>query len=107
MNKTILLFAFAFLSTLAFGQYYYLPAAPGNPNNINQEDAEYPNGGGLPSGWTQILSGSKSSPTWSSSTSIPFNFSFNGASVSSFYASSTGVVTCIISTRIRRNLLNI
>ena len=93
MKKTTFLLSFVFLSVFAFGQYYYLPASPGNPNNINQEDAEYPNGSGLPSGWTSILGGSQSSPAWSASQTIPFTFNFNGGAVSSFRASSTGVVT--------------
>ena len=34
--------------TMSYGQYYYLPAAAGNPTSLNQENAEYPSGSGLP-----------------------------------------------------------
>ena len=76
-----------------FSQYFYIPAsAPGNPGGINT-DNEYPNGSGLPAGWTVILGPSNSSPTWSSVETIPFAFNFNGSPVTQYKVSSTGVLT--------------
>ena len=76
-----------------FSQYFYIPAsAPGNPGGINT-DNEYPNGSGLPAGWTVILGPSNSSPTWSSVETIPFAFNFNGNPVTQYKVSSTGVLT--------------
>ncbi len=74
-------------------QYYILPALNGNPNNINQEDKEYPPNGGLPIGWTTLMTGNKAIPTWSAIDTIPFSFMFNGAAVSTFKVSSSGVLT--------------
>ena len=89
-----LLFIPAFLLAITCNaQYYISQVANGNPNNINQEDFEYPPGGGLPSGWTSILAGGQNSPTWSPSQTIPFTFKFNDTAVTSFKASSSGVVT--------------
>jgi hypothetical protein len=76
----------------AQGQYYYLEYSGGTPGDLNQDEA-YPEGSGQASGWTQILGPSVSSPSWSNSESIPFTFEFNGNAVTSFYASSTGVLT--------------
>ena len=60
MKKLILsLLVVAFAGTSASAQYYHLAAASGNPNNINQEDSEYPVGSGLPTDWTSILGHSK------------------------------------------------
>ena len=64
-----------------FSQYYYFPSStPGNPGGLNT-DNEYPNGSGLPAGWTVILGPSNSSPTWSTVENIGFPFNFNGNSV--------------------------
>ena len=91
--KNLLLITTLLLAIICNAQYYTSPVASGNPNNINQEDFEYPLGGGLPSGWTSILSGGKTNPTWSSAQTIPFTFQFNDTTVTSFKASSSGVVT--------------
>ena len=75
------------------GQYFYLPSTTnGNPGGLNT-DSEYPNGSGLPAGWDVLLAGSNSTPTWSPSDTIPFPFNFNGAPVSQFKVSSSGVLT--------------
>jgi hypothetical protein len=94
MKKFTLILAFMMAVSAAFSQYYYLPFlnAGTNPGGINT-DAEYPNGGGLDPSWTMILGGPQTSPTWSSSQTIPFTFQFNGATVSSFQVSSSGVLT--------------
>jgi hypothetical protein len=86
------------LLTVAFGltaqaQYYHLSGASGNPNNINQEDSEYPVSGGLPSTWSSILSAAQSAGTYSSTQSIPFNFLFNGDTVTTYRVSNTGILT--------------
>lgn len=91
--KILLLIPTFLMTIICSAQYYMSPVANGNPNNINQEDLEYPLGGGLPSGWTNILSGGKANPTWSTAQTIPFNFQFNDTAVASFKASSSGVVT--------------
>ncbi len=77
------------LGLMGFSQYYYLPSVtPGNPGGLNMDD-EYP---GASAGWSSIM-GTSASPTWSSSQTIPFTFNFNGAPVTSYSVSSTGVVT--------------
>ena len=61
-------------------QYYYFPHinAGQNPGGLNTDD-EYPVGGGQPAGWTSIHPGSATTPQWSTTVTIPFSFSFNGA----------------------------
>ena len=93
MKKIFTLTIALTFSLLFNAQYYYLPAAgPGNPGGLNT-DTEYPNGSGLPAGWATILTGSNSSPTWSSTETIPFSFNFNGNAVTQYKVSSTGVLT--------------
>lgn len=93
MKKAILLFLLMG-SSLVYGQYYYVPYthAGQNPGGLNT-DTEYPVGGGLSATWTQVLAGSQATPVWSSAISLPFNFSFNGTTVTSYKVSSSGVVT--------------
>ena len=80
--------------SVGFSQYYYLPFvnAGVNPGGLNT-DNEYPNGGGLDASWSMILGGSQTSPAWSPSQTIPFTFNFNGAAVTSYKVSSSGVLT--------------
>ena len=94
MNKFItLLVGILFITSYSFSQYYYLPASsPGNPGGLNG-DSEYPNGSGLDPSWTVILGPSQSTPVWSSTETIPFNFDFNGSPVTQYKVSSTGVLT--------------
>ena len=75
MNKFItLLVGILFISSYSFSQYYYIPAStPGNPGGFNG-DSEYPSGSGLDPTWTVILGPSQSTPVWSSTETIPFNF---------------------------------
>lgn len=92
MKKLLSLLALVF-SFSAFNQYYYNEVSIGqNPSNLNT-DNEYPDGGGLPSGWTQVLAGSNSSAAWSSTQTIPFSFNFNGTAVTQYKVSSSGVLT--------------
>ena len=79
--------------TFVEAQYYSLPPASGNPNNVNQEDYEYPVGSGLPSTWTPILGATQPAGSYSAAQTIPFTFLFNGNPVSNFRASNTGIVT--------------
>ena len=81
MKKLLLVLLSVAFALTAQAQYYHLSGASGNPNNINQEDSEYPVGGGLPSTWSSILSASQSPGTYTSSQYIPFIFLFNGNSV--------------------------
>lgn len=81
-------------SLFSYGQYYYLPYvnAGVNPGNINQ-DLEYPYQGGLDASWSVLLTGSNSTPTWSSNFTLPFSFDVNGNSFTDCKVSSTGVLT--------------
>ena len=92
MKGRFLLFLF-FISGQIFSQYYYLPSTTqGNPGGLNT-DNEYPSGSGLDASWEVLLGGSNSTPVWSPIDTIPFTFDFNGAPVSTFKVSSTGVLT--------------
>lgn len=93
MNRIL---TFCCVLAMAFAvqaQYYYIPGPVlGNPNGLNTDD-EFPSGGGLTTGWASLVGPSASVPAWSSSQSIGFSFEFNGAAVSSYIVSSTGVLT--------------
>ncbi|MBK8485708.1 MAG: T9SS type A sorting domain-containing protein [Saprospiraceae bacterium] len=86
----ISLFSFVLLDA----QYYYLPFSKigKNPGSLNQ-DNEYPQNAGLPSGWTTILTGPQASGNWSATFAIPFKFYLNGALVKNYKASTSGLVT--------------
>ena len=81
------------MSFPAFSQSYYIIPGPSgsNPGNLNA-DAEYPPGGGLPAGWTTLMTGS-GTDVWSAATNIPFAFKFNGVAETQFKVSNTGVLT--------------
>ena len=86
------------LSITCFSQYTYsLIQTPGNPGGLNN-DNEYPFGSGLDPSWTVILGPNQSTPSWSSTETIPFNFNFNGLPVTQYKVSSTGVLTFETST---------
>ena len=86
------------LSITCFSQYTYsLIQTPGNPGGLNN-DSEYPFGSGLDPSWTVILGPNQSTPSWSSTETIPFNFNFNGLPVTQYKVSSTGVLTFETST---------
>ena len=91
MKRLLLLFVLFFAFGIAHSQYYYNTpqiTPTGNPNNINWDDEEpFAN----QSGWTSIQPASH--PAWSTAQNIPFSFTFNGSSVSSFKVSTTGLVT--------------
>lgn len=93
MKKTILsLMAMVSLGAFAQTGYYVAPGTgTGNPGGLNG-DAEYPPGGGLPAGWTTLLTGPQNE-MWSASQSLPFAFKFNDQDVTSYKVSANGVVT--------------
>ena len=94
MKKLLLsLSLVAMMGTTASAQYYHTASAAGNPNNINQEDSEYPVGSGLPTTWSSILSAQQTAGTYSAAQTLPFTFLFNGDTVSTYRASNTGIVT--------------
>lgn len=93
--KKIVLTLVAFISVFALSaQYYYVPYSNVgmNPGNLNN-DAEYPVGGGISAGWTNILAGHQASAAWSAKKTLPFAFKFNGSDVTDYYVSSSGVLT--------------
>lgn len=75
-------------------QYYVIPniKAAKNPGGINL-DPEYPVGGGLPTTWVTLHTGSKATPGWSTAKTLPIPFSFNGQVVTKFRICSNGIVT--------------
>ena len=94
MKKFLLLAAILCTGLATQAQYYYLPftSNPGqNPGNLNT-DGEYPVGGGLPAGWTTIRT-SSATPAWSNLQTLPFAFNFNGAPVTDYKVSTTGILT--------------
>ena len=94
MKKLVLIFTAVCATTFYVSAQYYLgPSGTGNPNEINNEDLEYPVGGGLPSGWTVIQGGGQTSAVWSPTQSIPFSFKFNNNTVTQYKVSTSGVLT--------------
>jgi hypothetical protein len=93
MKKLYMLAAACFAAFALQAQYYYLPGlTSGNPGGLNADD-EYPVGGGLTTGWTNILPGGQTTPSWSAAQTVPFTFQFNGSAASQFKVSSSGVLT--------------
>ena len=94
MKRILLITTILILNISLSAQYYYIPNTtnPGNPGGLNT-DAEYPNGSGMPAGWSTILGGSNSAPIWSSIETIPFSFNFNGSPVTQYKVSSSGILT--------------
>jgi len=93
MKKILLMAVLLVFTWNVQAQYYYISHmnAGHNPGSLNT-DAEYPVGQGLPTGWTNLL-GTSASPSWTTDQTIPFSFSFNGASVSKYKVSTTGILT--------------
>ena len=76
----------------ANAQYYYFSGSGEFSGSLNQDPA-YPTGGGQVAGWTSLVGPSASTPVWSANQTLPFAFNFNGAPVTDYKISSTGVVT--------------
>ena len=90
MNKKILsILILLLIGNLIFAQYYYIAniTNPGNPGGLNS-DPEYPNGNGMAAGWTSILGANNTTPTWSTTQTVPFNFNFNGIAANQYKVSS-------------------
>jgi hypothetical protein len=68
-------------------------------------DAEYPPGGGLPTGWTTLLTGPQNE-MWSANQSLPFAFKFNDQDVTSYKVAANGVVTFDVATTITPSAVN-
>ncbi len=93
-KRFLFVFIALFLTGMAAGQYYYIPAninPNGNPGGLNN-DQEVPVGPGFPSGWTNI-DPMDNSPAWSAVQTIPFAFEFNGQPVTQYKVTNTGVLT--------------
>ena len=98
--KKLLYILFVFLlSQKAEAQYYYIPFvnAGQNPGNLNS-DPEFPFGGGMATGWTNLLGPTNATPVWSAVKNIPFAFSFNGTAVTQYKVSSSAIVTFDVAT---------
>ena len=95
MKKLLLMLGACMAMSAAQAQYYQIPYSGSNPGTLNNDD-EYPVGGGLPGGWTTLLTGSASTvttPVWSNNVTLPFSFSLNGALFTSYKVSTSGVLT--------------
>lgn len=98
------------MAMVSFGAYaqtgYYIApgSGAGNPGGLNG-DAEYPPGGGLPAGWTTVLTGPQNE-MWSANQSLPFAFKFNDQDVTSYKISANGVVTFDVATSITPSAVN-
>ncbi len=93
MKRTLYALCLMVAALAVSAQYYYVPSfSPGNPGGL-MADGEYPVGGGLDASWTSIAGPSAATPAWSAPQTIGFPFDFNGSPVTSYQASTTGVVT--------------
>ena len=89
MKRLYLFITFLFCLGIVEAQYYYLPYPKigKNPGELNK-DNEYPPNGGLPAGWTTLMTGPQASGNWTAVVNLPITFYFNGALVTKFKASS-------------------
>jgi len=94
MKKLFTLFLIVMSISLIDAQYYLIPNinAKKNPGGLNN-DPEYPVGGGLPTTWATVHTGSKTNPTWSTAKTLPIPFSFNGQVVTKYRVCSNGIVS--------------
>lgn len=95
--KKIFLLAVAMLCAFVnYAQYWQLPniTIGQNPGALNT-DVEEPIAG--VTGWTSIQAAS-ATPVWSSTQTLPFAFNFNGAPVTQYKISTTGVLTFDVAT---------
>ena len=99
MKKLLTLIALIALhSSTVMAQYYYVPhltTSNTNPGNLNN-DNEYPLGGGLPTGWTTVMTGqatTPATPAYSAVKALPFAFAFNGLPVTHYKVSTSGILT--------------
>lgn len=92
MKKIYSLLVLVLFCMSGYAQYHMIPwiNAGTNPKGLNQ-DAEYPPGGGLPAGWTTLISGTNTA--WSANQNVPFPFDFNGETVTAYKVHPSGVLT--------------
>ncbi len=96
MKTLVLIIALLFGSFINYAQYWQLPniSIGQNPSALNT-DVEEPLAG--VTGWTSIQAAS-ATPVWSATQSLPFSFNFNGAPVTQYKVSTTGILTFDIAT---------
>lgn len=96
MKKIFLFIALLFGSLVNYAQYWQVPniSVGQNPGGLNT-DIEEPVGG--VTGWTSIQATSATA-VWSATQTLPFAFQFNGAAVTQYKVSSTGVLTFDVAT---------
>ncbi|GBL36305.1 hypothetical protein EMGBS15_19000 [Filimonas sp.] len=96
MKKIFLLLGLTIGSFLTQAQYWQLPniSIGQNPGGLNT-DIEEPIGG--VTGWTSIQATS-ATPVWSATQTLPFPFQFNGAAVTQYKVSTSGVLTFDVTT---------
>ncbi|MBK0404168.1 T9SS type A sorting domain-containing protein [Adhaeribacter sp. BT258] len=95
MKKLLLMLGAVMAFSAAQAQYYLIPYNGSNPGGLNT-DSEYPVGGGLAAGWTTLFTASAANiaaPAWSPVGTVPFAFSFNGAAVTDYKVSTSGILT--------------
>lgn len=90
--RLFLIVGFTLLSQLTFSQYYYTKDSTDTPGGLNQDNTLI-NPASSVGGWTTLMGPSVTTPIWSANQTIPFAFNFNGAPVTEFKVSSTGVLT--------------
>jgi hypothetical protein len=94
MKRIFTFFLFLLFNYASVDAQYYMiddSKAKSNPGGLNK-DNEYPSGGGLPTGWTSVLTYG-AIPKWSTNKTIPFAFKFNGVTSTSYKVSNSGVLT--------------
>ncbi|MDG1347251.1 MAG: T9SS type A sorting domain-containing protein [Crocinitomicaceae bacterium] len=92
MKRIFTLLLVLFAGFTANAQYYYFSGSGEFSGSLNQ-DPTYPAGGGQVAGWTSLVGPSAATPVWSANQTLPFAFNFNGAPVTDYKISSTGVLT--------------
>lgn len=93
MRKIFTLLTLLSFVTIANAQYKFPAIGSGNTGNNLNSDTEYPEGGGQPAGWTGISGVGATTPVWSQTETIPFDFNFDGQPVTQFKVSTSGVLT--------------
>ena len=92
LHRFLLVLGATLLSQIAFSQYYYIIDEGNTPGELNQ-DRTLINPSFSVGGWTDLIGPNVSTPTWTSTQTIPFDFEFNGSAVTEYKVSSTGVLT--------------
>lgn len=93
MRRIFTLLTLLTFVSVANAQYKFPVVGSGNPGNNLNTDVEYPEGGGQPSGWTGISTTGNSTPVWSTTETLPFDFMFDGQLMTNYKVSTSGVLT--------------